>query len=444
KNTLYPLYETGIRRRNTLHYLKLLDKNQWKSLEELKADQWRDLKVLLQHAYAQSPYYRKQFDHINLIPDDIITYEDFQKLPVCSREDIVNFKDQMIVKNLQGNIIDKATGRSTGVPMQFAITQDSYEWRVAATQRGYQWAHCEAGQHTLYIWGGEIGNPSYFSKLKINLYHRVFNRKMFNLFNFNEDEMKNCLNYINKKRPTGIVAFTSAIYNLAKFVDSNKLSVSPISAVITGAEKLHDYQRTLIENVFQTKVFNTYGCREFMLIAAECEQHEGLHVTMDNLLVEILKDGKPAQPGETGEVVITDLHNYGMPFIRYKNGDVAVQGNKPCSCGRGLPLIKDIDGRKMDEIIATDGKIISGGYFPHLMKEFSAINKYQVIQKSKNQLQIKLVLKRDLTQEQFQFCQSEIKKVFGQDMNIEFDIVNDIPLTPTGKYRVTISEIAAH
>ena len=117
-----------------------------------------------------------------------------------------------------------------------------------------------------------------------------------------------------------------------------------------------------------------------MLIAAECEKHEGLHVTIDNLYVEILKDGKPAKPGESGEIVITDLNNYGMPFIRYKNGDIAVQSDNACSCGRGLPLIHDIDGRKMDTITAFDGKVVSGGFFPHLMKEIEEIGKFQVIQ----------------------------------------------------------------
>lgn len=442
KNFLYPFHESVLKRRHTLSYLQDLKLNQWKSVQELKDSQWSDLRKLLAHAYENTSYYKNLLDDLNLAPARINNYEDFQKIPICSRQDIVAHRDRMIAENYRNKVSHKSTGGSTGTPLHFALDQNSYEWRMAATQRGYGWAHCEAGTPTLYIWGVDVGTPSRWKQLKTDLYHRAYNRKMFNCFEFDETEMQRCVDYINSKKPTGIVAFTTAVYNLAQYIDRNNLDVAPVGSVITGAEKLHDYQRKLIEKAFHTQVFNTYGCREFMLIAAECEKHEGLHVTVDNLFVEILNNGKPAQPGERGEVVITDLHNYGMPFIRYRNGDIAVQGKKPCSCGRGLPLIKDIDGRKVDEIVATDGKVVSGGFFPHLMKEFDEIQKFQVIQKATDRLVVKLVLLRELSKERLEFCRSEIQKVFGADMGIEFEFVEDIPLTLTGKYRVTISEIA--
>ena len=441
KSFLFPFYETILKRRSTLSYLQTLNENQWLAQTSLEEIQWRELKKLLNHAYENSPYYRSLFKNLRITPQDIKTNEDFQNIPVCSREDMVANSDQMIAENYKNNLMHKSTGGSTGTPVHFALDQTSYEWRMAAAQRGYSWAHCEAGSHTVYIWGVDVGNPTKWHNTKTALYHRIYNRKMYNCFNFDEAEMRKCIEYINNNRPQGIVAFTSAIYNLAKFIATNNIHVEPVPSVITGAEKLHSYQRELIENTMHTKVFNTYGCREFMLIAAECEKHEGLHVTTDNLYVEVLKDNKPAAPGESGEIVITDLHNYGMPFIRYKNGDIVVKGDKTCSCGRGLPLIKDIDGRKMDEIVATDGKVVSGGFFPHLMKEFDEIQKFQVIQQSPNKLLIKLVLRKAFPDSRVDFCKEEIWKVLGQEMEIKFEIVTEIPLTPTGKHRVTISEV---
>ena len=443
QNILYPLYETGLRRRNTLIYRDAMLENQWKSSDELKDLQWQELVKLLYHAYEHSPYYQDLFKTLQVHPADIRTYQDFQKLPVCSREDVVAHKERMIAQNYRTRVIHKSTGGSTGVPVQFALDRDSYEWRTAATQRGYQWAGCEAGQHTLYMWGVDIGSPGVLKRLKTDFYHKFFNRKMFNCFEFTEQEMSRCLNYINTRRPSGIVAFTTTIYNFAKYVDENGLKCNPVNAVITGAEKLYDHQREFIETTLQTTVFNTYGCREFMLIAAECEKHEGLHVSVDNLFVEVLDDGKPATPGDSGEIIITDLHNYGMPFIRYRNGDVVKQSDRLCSCGRGLPLIEDVDGRRMDEIVAVNGKVLSGGFFPHLMKEFPEVGKYQVIQKAQDQLILKIVKKSDLTSEQLDFCQEEIRKVTGVEMRIDFQFVDEIPLTTSGKYRVTISEIAS-
>lgn len=442
RNFLYPLYESGLRRRKTIHHFKQLNASQWNSYDELKAQQWLDLKKLLNHAYEQSPYHRNSFDQLGISPQDIETPEDFLQLPICSRDDVVKGYQEMVAANFKDKISYKATGGSTGVPVKFALDRGSYERRMAAADRGYQWAGCEPGRHTLYIWGVDVGNPSFLRRQKVALYHRIFNRKMFNCFNFTDDEMRRCLDYINTRRPTGIVSFTSAIMNFAEFIDRNNLECKGVPSIITGAEKLYPHQRELMERVFKAKVFNTYGCREFMLIAAECDRHEGLHVTMDNLYVEILKDGKPAMPGESGEIVITDLNNYGMPFIRYKNGDIAVQGDKACSCGRGLPLIQDIDGRKMDTIKACDGKMVSGGFFPHLMKEIEEIGKFQVIQQAQDRLLIKLVKKEPISDDRLEFCLHEIKKVLGDEMNIEFQFVDEIPLTSSGKYRVTISEIA--
>lgn len=443
KKVLYPIYESGIRRRNTLRYLKDLNENQWRSADEIKTRQWRDLKKLLDHAYKNTTYYQSLFKRLGLHPDQIQSYEDFQTIPVCTREEVNQHVQEMVADNYRNRVAYKSTGGSTGVPLRLAYDRASYEWRIAATQRGYQWAKCEAGQFVLYLWALDIGKPPLLKRVKTALYHRLFNRVIVNSWDLDEAAMRNCLEYINSKKPQGIVAYTSAIYNLAKFIDAKNLQCNGVPAILTGAEHLHEHQRELIERVFHTKVYNSYGCREFMLIATECEKHEGLHVTADNLFVEILKDGRPAKPGETGEVVITDLHNYGMPFIRYKNGDRAIQSGKLCSCGRGLPLIEGIDGRIADMIIAHDGTEVPGIYFPHLMKEFPQVRKYQVIQKSRELLQVKLVLAEKMSDERLQFCKNQINGVLGKEVKIDFEFVDEIPLTHSGKYRVAISEISA-
>lgn len=438
---LYPFYETRVRGRNTLVYRDAMLERQWQSAEEIADFQWRQLKQLLEHAFTNSPYFRELFSSLDLHPSDINSYKDFRRIPVCTRTEITKSKEAMIAENYKNTVLHKGTGGSTGVPMKFALDRNSYEWRTAATQRGYSWAGCEPGQHVLYMWSVDIGTPKLFQQLKTDLYHNAFNRKMFNCFEFTEKEMWACLKYINKHRPTGIVAYTNTVYNFARFIESRGLECAPIESVVTGAERLYEHQREVIERALGTRVFNTYGCREFMLIAAECEKHEGLHVTADNLFVEVLKDGEPALPGERGEVVITDLHNFGMPFIRYSNGDMVIQGDAPCSCGRGLPLIADVDGRRLDEIVATDGRLISGVFFPHLMKEFPEVEKFQIIQKTVSSILVKIVSTAGFGGENLEFCRSEIRKVAGEEVRVEFEFVESIPLTSSGKYRVTISEL---
>src|SRR5262249_25984262 len=143
-------------------------------------------------------------------------------------------------------------------------------------------------------------------------------------------------------------------------------------SIVVGAEKLHPFQRELIERVFRAPVFETYGAREFMLIGAECDRHDGLHLTTENLLVEVLDDeGRPAPAGAEGNAVVTDLTNAGMPFLRYVNGDRAVAGFGACPCGRGLPLLRKVVGRRLDVLHTPDGRRAPGELFPHLLKDFA-------------------------------------------------------------------------
>jgi phenylacetate-CoA ligase len=442
-NSLYSLYETHVQGRQTFRYLLELEATQWLPLAELEKIQLQRLQLLLQHAEQQSPYYTAIFKQLNFKAEDIKSIDDLRKLPVIGRAEVVAHQADMEARNHQGQLMYKTTGGSTGMPVKLALDRKSYEWRTAVTQRGYRWAGCDIRNHTMYIWSGDVGKKSLSHRIKNALYHWTLNREMFNCFNFGPQEMQSCVDYINTHKPSGIVAFTTPLYNLACFIRDNNIKInrSVVKGMVTGAERLFDYQRDTIENAIGGKVFNTYGCREFMLVAAECDHHKGLHVNIDSLVVEVLVDGRPALPGETGEIVITDLNNYGMPFIRYKNGDLATVGDAPCTCGRGFPLLKDIDGRIVDVLLATDGRKVAGTILPHVMKEIVEVLKYQAVQKTRSLLEIKIVLKAPLSEERQQFLRQELQKVMGSGMTIAFNFVDDIPLNASGKFRMTINEV---
>jgi len=193
--------------------------------------------------------------------------------------------------------------------------------------------------------------------------------------------------------------------------------------------------------VFGAPVFETYGSREFTFIAGECDRHQGLHVSMENLLVEILDDdGRPTPAGEEGNVVITDLSNYGMPFIRYANGDRAVAGWGTCSCGRGLPLLQKVVGRRLDILETPDGRRIPGEFFPHLMKDFPAVKRFQVVQEQLDRIELRLVVNYPLPQQSRSLLDQEIRKVVGPAVKLSLLTVDDIPLTSAGKLRVVVSK----
>ncbi|MEY8214559.1 MAG: phenylacetate--CoA ligase family protein, partial [Colwellia sp.] len=247
---------------------------------------------------------------------------------------------------------------------------------------------------------------------------------------------------INDYCPETIVSYVNPLYEVAKYINKTQSKVHSPKSLLTGAEPLYEYQRIEIERAFNSKVYNTYGCREFMLIAAECEKQQGLHINIDHLVVETLDEHNKAVKGEAGDIVITDLMNYGMPLIRYVNGDRATLSDTSCGCGNPLPMIEKVNGRKLDVIKTISGQMIPGELFPHLFKEFNGLIKFQVKQSDIKSLDIYLVTNEEFNNSALSAIKNEINKYSKQELILNFHMVNDIPLTSSGKYRVTISELS--
>ncbi|WP_457673037.1 phenylacetate--CoA ligase family protein [Thiolapillus sp.] len=440
---LEPVWEERVRRRSTLRHERFLNDSQWLPKEQILEYQWSELKRLLDHANHECSYWKKVFAELGLSPGDIDNLEQFRRLPITTKTTIRENYDDMIARSWKGKTWRKSTGGSTGEPLHFEYTPESSEWRQATTRRGYAWAGARSGIRQAYIWGISLEKEPLFKRAKQALHHLLLRHKYFNSFNCDHQAMQRCRKKLQRFKPEVIIGYTNPLYRFSRFLNSRKkhAGIHPAS-VITAAEALFEHQRGEIESAFDAPVFHSYGSREFMLIAMECEHHEGLHISAENLLVEILReDGSPAAPGEEGRVVITDLHNYGMPFIRYEIGDMAVLAEQPCSCGRGLPLLKQVTGRILDMISTPDGRQIPGEYFPHLMKDFRNIQHFQVIQNNRDSLIIKLVAPEGLPDSELDKLKAHVRKIMGEECRITYDLVDEIPLTRTGKHRVTISRL---
>jgi phenylacetate-CoA ligase len=262
---------------------------------------------------------------------------------------------------------------------------------------------------------------------------------MLDSFPMSESNMSEYADAIDAYRPEIIVAYVGPLVRLAEWLLANGRRVHAPAAILGGAEALIDSQRETIERAFGAPAFNTYGCREFMLIASECERREGLHLNADHLLVETIAG---TRAGAAGEVVITDLHNYGMPFLRYSNGDLATRdGGGSCACGRGLPRLASVDGRKLDAIRTRSGHLLPGEFFPHMLKDIDGIQRFQVVQDSLDTLDISIVRGKGFDPAGLDYARRELAKVIGNDAEIRFHFVDEIPTGANGKFRVTISRV---
>lgn len=440
RHVLLPAYETGLRRRKTLRYWKELDRTQWLPRADLERMQFEALRRLVAHAYEHCAYYRQSWSQLGLGPDKLRSPEDFRRWPLIGRGTVAENRTRLRADLAGMKLISKSTGGSSGTPLHFDLNDDSAQRREAAWHRGYSWGGAEPGRKALYLWSISLTKRPRWADWKDRLYQRLYRRTWLNTFGLSEERASEYLAVLNRCRPDAIVAYTHSLYAFARMLDERNLRPFSPKGIVVGAEKLYSFQRQLIEKVFGAPVFETYGSREFMLIGGECDRHAGLHLTTENLLVEVLdEDGRPTPAGEEGNVVVTDLYNFGMPFVRYVNGDRAIAGWGTCACGRGLRLLKQVVGRRSDMIHTPDGRHISGVFFPHLMKDFPAVRRFLVVQDEPDHLEIQLVLKPAWTAADRALLERSIRDGVGPEMRLDLRQVDDIALTGGGKQRVVVN-----
>lgn len=441
RHILLPAFETMLKRRKTFAYWAELERTQWLGRNELESLQFDALRKLVAHACDHCPYYRQTWDSLGIHPKQLQSPTDFAQWPIITRDEIRQHRIEMRAANPSMRLITKSTGGSSGVPLQFDLDFESHERRTAAWHRGYSWAGATPGTKQLHLWGVPLGERSKHAELKDRLYQSLHRRRVVSCFDA-DDLAKRFVNEMDRYRPDAVVAYTNPLYEVARQLDETHLTPTHRpKSIIVGAEKLHSFQRELIEKAFGAPVFETYGSREFMLIGGECDRHDGLHLTAENLLVEILDDdGNPARDGVEGNVVITDLYNYGMPFIRYANGDRAIAGFSACDCGRGLPLLKKVVGRRLDMLIGSDGRMIPGEFFPHLVKDFPSISRFQVVQEEPHRVRFAIVAPTMTDGDRATF-ERLVRDAMGADVRVEFEPVSHIPLTAAGKLQVVINRV---
>lgn len=438
---LLPFFDGVVKGRQTLRYWRESEASQWWDRPRMAEHQLAALNRLLRHARQTCPYYAETWEQLGLSRQPLEALSDLQAWPLVTRE-LIREQRLRMRSTLEMPRITKATGGSSGEPLQFDLNTDSNDRRTAMMYRGYGWAGGEPGSKQLYVWGSHVGAVPTWKRWKTGLHQRFDRQLVLSCFEFTPDKMREHLGRWNRYRPEVVVAYTNPLYEFARFCEQAGLEPAAPRSILVGAEKLHDFQRETLTRVFRAPVFETYGSREFMLIGAECDQHAGLHLSEENLLVEILNDdGSPTPDGEEGNVVITDLYNYGMPFIRYVNGDRAVAGFGQCACGRGLRLLNKVVGRQLDVLDTPDGRKIPGEFFPHLLKDYPAIRRFQVVQEAKERIALKLVVDGGLTIADRERLLSAIQQCTGTAVEIQLQMVDDIPLTKAGKHRVVVHAV---
>lgn len=430
---------TLLRGENVLAHLPRYRHFQWRPQQDIEAYQRRQLGRLLDFAYRNTTYYRQLFDRQSIEPRDIHDLSDLAKLPFLTKHNLVMHAPALTANTRFASW--KTTGGSTGQAVTVLKNPDALARERAATWRGYEWAGVGVGDRQGRLWGVPIQRKNRVASYVVDL---IANRKRFSAFNLTEERLAEYYAELLRFRPVYLYGYVSMIAELATFIRKHDKPPLPgLKAVITTSEVLSPESRSLIENTFQCRVFNEYGCGEVGSIAHECE-HGNLHVMSDNLIVELDMTG--AWHDGVGEIVVTDLHNYAMPLIRYKVGDLGSLRSETCPCGRGLHSIEKVHGRAYDFIVDPKGAKHHPELILYIFEEIKqrdgGIAQFQAVQTAQDQLDITIVPAESYSKDTEGNIVTKIRTKLDPAMNVRFRYASRIDREPSGKLRVVKSLLA--
>ncbi len=420
---------------------------EYRPLEECRRWQRSLLYSVLKYSVENSPYYQKIARERSItLTEDGIT-EELAKFPVLTKDIIINERERIKVGNFKKAFFRDTTGGTTGEPVMFYKDVCSKESRTASSLLFYEWAGRREGEKLVKLWGSEkeILTGSKGARGWISRY--ILNTTTLNAFRMTPDTMRHYVSVINREKPKVIEAYVQSLYELAKFIEANHLPVFSPKGIIVSAGTLYPPLKEAIERVFKAKVYNRYGSREVGGVACSCEKDEGLHINIFTSYIEILNDRlELCPPEELGGIYITTLTNYVMPLIRYKIGDLGAWSKiQHCSCGRGLPLLRRVEGREMNVFRTRSGRIIPGEFFIHFIGVVfnkNYISKFQVIQEDYDLVIIKVVISDEAGFVRYQDdIVASIRTVMGADCRVKFERVANIEPAASGKYHYTISKL---
>lgn len=436
-SVLFPIHER-LKKHTTVDARRSLEQSQWFDSKQLQALQIQRLRALLMHAQEYVPYYKNLFAELGFEASSIDSLDVLQKLPFLTKP-IIRENTEALKSSIPDNLAKFNTGGSSGAPLVFYIGNERVSHDVAAKWRATRWWGVDIGDPELVLWGSpiELGAQDRVRVVR----DKLLRTQLLPAFEMSDEKLHQFVQQMQKFRPKMLFGYPSAFDRIAKFVQAQNLDLSDlgVAVVFVTSEYLYPEQRANIETCFGCKVANGYGGRDAGFIAHECPQGN-MHITAEDIIVETVDTAGNCVPaGESGEIVVTHLATRGFPFIRYKTGDIGILSQRLCECGRGLPLLEEIQGRTTDFIVSQEGNVMHGLALIYVLRDMQGIKEFKIVQESKDLTRVFLITEEPFAQDDEAAIKQGFKQRLGQNVDIVIDHVTTIPAEKSGKFRYVVS-----
>ncbi|WP_374243274.1 phenylacetate--CoA ligase family protein [Zoogloea sp.] len=440
-NVLFPVQER-LKHHDTVAIRQEMEDVQWWPRERILEKQAQRLRAFLADIGTHTPYYRELFARTGFDPKAVTGPADLQKLPFLTKATIKQKSDGLRADDAKG-LARFNTGGSSGEPLIFFIGTERVTHDVAAKWRATRWWDVDIGDPEIVIWGSpiELGTQDRVRLIR----DKLMRTELLPAFEMSDAKVEGFIARIREMRPKMLFGYPSAISHIAAHAEKKGIRLDDlgIKVVFVTSERLYDHQRDLIARLFKAPVANGYGGRDAGFIAHACPSGS-MHITAEDIVVEIVdSDGKVLPPGQSGEIVVTHLATRDYPFVRYRTGDVGVLSDHACPCGRGLPILSEIQGRSTDFVIAADGTVMHGLSLIYVLRDIPGVASFKIVQETKALTTVFVIPGAAFEPADVGRIESGLKRRLGDAVSIDVRLVDTIPAEASGKFRYVISRIAA-
>jgi len=426
------------------------EQTEWLGEDQLFSEQARQLRVLFGHAATTAPFYQKRFAEAGVDPAAPVTRETLTRLPVLKRAELQGAGEAINTTALpasHGKRHNIETSGSTGRAVRMYGTEVTGLFWRACVMREHRWHKRDlSGRLAAIRWARKgVAMPPNGSHAESwgpasGAIYPTGPAALLNVIS----EVHDQIDWLRREQPDYLISFPSNLMALAKYCLDNGITLPSLKQVMTVGEMVTDPVRRRVTEAWNVPLKDSYSSEEAGYLTMQCPDHEVYHVQSENVLLEVVDDnGKPCGPGGIGRVLVTSLHNFATPLIRYELGDYAEVG-APCACGRGLPVITRIVGRQRNRLALPDGSTVFPYFGNH--DDYKAITpevlQFQFIQHSLDEIEKRMVVSSLLSPEQEERTRELMIRNLGHPFRITFTYLDEIPLSPRGKYEEFISKVS--